>query len=57
MWLHLEIDTDIQIQIYSGLFFFPIHLKLRLGKLPIWFLRESRKGARVTAKELRREGD
>ena len=57
MWLHLEIDTDIQIQIYCGLFFFPIHLKLRLGKLPIWFLRESRKGARVTAKELRREGD
>lgn len=21
MWLHLEIDTDIQIQIYNGLFF------------------------------------
>ena len=45
MWLHLEIYTDIQI--YSGFFFFfffLIHLKLRLGKLPIWFLRESRKG-------------
>lgn len=22
MWLHLEIDTDIQIQIYSGFVFF-----------------------------------
>ena len=53
MWLHLEIDTDKQIQIHRGyFFFFLIHLKLRLGKLPIWFLRESRKGARVTAKEL-----
>lgn len=52
MWVYLEIDTAIQIQIYSGSFFFLIHLKLRLGKLPIWFLRESRKGARVTPKEL-----
>ena len=53
MWLHLEIDTDIQI--YSGFvffFFFFNPFEAQAGKTSNLVSEREQEGARVKAKEL-----